>query len=208
MLAPLAAAAALAGCPLPQPLPDYPPGTITPPRIVVDDGIERISRPETIVRVPAACDTPPSFTLAAKLIDVDTFEVVRARWFVNYAPDVDDPPRYEPEREDEVLGSNENPPLPSRAVPPWTFYPYSVTYPTIEGTGSGSGRNVGALHVVELVVSNGFFEPPDLAPLPYRSPSIGPVNFETQVYRWVFLTVPETPGQCDPATDASCAKCP
>jgi hypothetical protein len=29
----LFAAAALAGCPLPQPLPDYPPGTITPPRI-------------------------------------------------------------------------------------------------------------------------------------------------------------------------------
>ncbi len=31
------AALGLAGCPIPQPLPDYPAGTITPPRILVDE---------------------------------------------------------------------------------------------------------------------------------------------------------------------------
>ena len=49
-------AALLAGCPLPQPLPDYPEGQpITPPRIVVDDTFRTVAYPESVVRVPAGC---------------------------------------------------------------------------------------------------------------------------------------------------------
>jgi hypothetical protein len=179
-----ALAAALAGCPIPQPLPDYPAGTITPPRIVVDG----IGNGQTVVRVPAGCTTAPVYALGATLIDVDTFEPVQARWFVNYEPS--DSSRYTPIDRADIPGSNANPPVTERTVPTFTFRPYD-RFPTIENTGSGNGSNAGAMHVVDLVVSNGF-DPAAGAPpaaLPNRTPLPG---FETQVYRWMFLTVPES----------------
>ncbi|HEY6005416.1 MAG TPA: hypothetical protein VIV57_21230 [Anaeromyxobacter sp.] len=181
------ALAALAGCPIPQPLPDYPAGSpVTPPRIVVD----RIPNADTVIRVPAGCTTAPAYDLGATLIDVITIDVVRVRWFVNYDPN--DSSRYRPEQEADIFGVNVNPPVTERTVPTFTFRPYDG-FPTIANTGGGSGRNEGALHVVELVVSNGFDpaatdNPPSA--LPYRTPLAG---FETQVYRWTFLTVLPSP---------------
>jgi hypothetical protein len=192
----LAVAAALSGCPIPQPLPDYPAGTVTPPRIVVD----RIASSGTVVRVPAGCPSHPTFDLNATLIDVNTLEVVRARWFVNYDPK--DLSFYPPKRENDIPGSNANPPVTERTVPTFTFDPYA-SIPTIEGTGGGSGQNQGAMHVVELVVSNGFdpgADPGDpVAALPYRTPLRG---FETQVYRWMFYTA------CAPGAPGCTLSCP
>jgi hypothetical protein len=47
----------------------------------------------------------------------------------------------------------------------------------------------GTVRVVDLVVSNGF-DPRLELPLPMRTPLPG---FETQVHRWVFVLVPESP---------------
>lgn len=187
----LALAAALVGCPIPQPLPDYPAGTITPPRIVVDS----ISESATVVWVPGGCTTHPTYDLNATLIDVNTFEVVRARWFVNYDPA--DSARYTPIQQNDIPGVDSNPPITERAVPTFTFRPYDG-FPTIGGTGGNSGSTPGAVHIVELVVSNGFDSavtgPP--APLPFRTPLPG---FETQLYRWTFFTVtPTTNVPCPP----------
>ncbi len=185
----LAGALLLAGCPIPQPLPDYPPGTITPPRIVMDDSISQIAYPETVVLVPEGCPTTaaPSFPLSAALVDVNTIEQVSARWFVNYDPM--DPARNAPRQEDEIHGVNTTPLQTRRTVPMFTFHPYG-SYGTVGSTGSGDGRNLGAVEIVELVVSNGFDpagDPPgSAAPLPFRSPAPG---FETQMFRWVFVTV-------------------
>ncbi|HET7824161.1 MAG TPA: hypothetical protein VFK90_02465 [Anaeromyxobacter sp.] len=201
MAAALAATAALVGCPIPQPLPDYAAGTaITPPRIVVDG----ITSGGTVVRVPAGCTTAPTFPLDAKIIDVNTIEPVVARWFVNYDPN--DSARYSWEKEFTILGVSVNPPVTERQVPTYTFHPYD-SFPTIENTGGGTGKNVGAVHIVELVVSNGFDpnandNPPSA--LPNRTPSPG---FETQLYRWMFLTVPESPAGCT-AGDPGCVRCP
>jgi hypothetical protein len=191
----LAVAAALSGCPIPQPLPDYPAGTVTPPRIVVD----RIASSGTVVRVPAGCTgTAPTYGLDAALIDVNTIEIVRARWFVNYDPT--NSSRYRPTEQTDIPGLNVNPPVTERNVPTFSFNPYD--FPTIEGTGSGSGQNAGAVQIVELVVSNGFDPAADAGSvaLPYRTPLLG---FETQVYRWMFFTVPS----CTPVV-AGCVPCP
>lgn len=198
-LAAVAASAALAGCPIPQPLPDYPAGTVTPPRIVMD----QIAQRDTVVRVPTNCtSTAPTYDLAATLIDVNTIEVVRARWFINYDPS--DSSRFTPIQQVDIPGVDANPPVTTRSVPVFTFRPYDG-FPTIGGTGGGSGRNVGAVHVVELVVSNGF-DPDASGPpavLPNRTPLVG---FETQGYRWMFLTVAESPG-CS-LGDPGCVRCP
>ena len=52
------AAVLLAGCPLPQPLPDYPEGEpITPPRIVVDDTIRSVTYSGYTVAYCPTCQT-------------------------------------------------------------------------------------------------------------------------------------------------------
>jgi hypothetical protein len=63
-------------------------------------------------------------------------------------------------------------------------------------------KEAGLLRVVELVVSNGF-DPDAVAPpaaLPYRTPRLA---FETQVYRWVFVTVPQG-ASCNPGEPGCC----
>jgi hypothetical protein len=178
----LAGALVLAGCPIPQAVPDYPAGTITPPRILTDS----LTIPEPIVFVPAGCastEPGPGYDLGARLFDSDNIEQVQARWFVNY-----------PDREDPVIES----PIPGdpdafeRTVPSFRFHPYRYAPP--QGGGPPPHAVPDTIRVVELLVSNRFFSPPMDAPLPWRSPA---PNFETQQQRWTFLLVasgPSDPG--------------
>lgn len=197
---------ALAGCPIPQPLPEYPPGQpITPPRIVVDDTVHQVSPSDTVVRVPAGCAIAPVFSLQAMLRHDNTTEAVSARYFVNYDPTVqaravylnpttDDIPPPDSSAADQTL----------RTVPPFSFRPYD--FAPMLGTGGGASSAIGAVNVVELVVSNGFDpafdQPPPTVSLPYRKPKL---NFEVQLYRWVFVTTPPDPDTC---TASTCLKCP
>lgn len=182
-----AALALLAGCPLPQPLPEYPPGSVTPPRILMD----QITYRDTVIAVPANCPTAPSWDLAAALVGTNTTETVTARWFVDY--DRRNSARCRYEAFEDILGPGDQAPNPTRrAVAPFRFVPYDYAR-------GGDPRAAGVLHVVELVVSNRF-DPaadagslcnPDVAPetFPYRTPAHDvTVQFETQTYRWVFVS--------------------
>jgi hypothetical protein len=190
-----AALALLAGCPLPQPLPSYPAGSVTPPRILMDP----LAGGESIVRVPAGCTgTSPGYDLAAALIHTNTSETVTARWFVDY--DRRNSLRCAPAVPQELIpGPGDNAPDPThREVSPYRFVPYD--HPAVIGS-SSSPAAAGVVHVVELVVSNGFDpavddvglcspDDPGTA-LPYRTPARnGDVQFETQAYRWVFVSEP------------------
>lgn len=181
---PLAAAGALllAGCPLPQNLPDYPStGTITPPRIQSDT----VAPPGTVIAMNPACTgAAPSYTLSATLVDDNTLENVEVRWFLDYDPASTS--SNTPRRPPEIIGAPQDGITFTRVVTPFVYRPYDFD----------ATRAAGELHVVELVVSNNFApEPvPPAAPLPrpYRTPC-GPTvcpggskQFETQVYRWVF----------------------
>ncbi len=182
-----------AGCPLPQPLPEYPKGTVTPPRILMD-GMEH---GDTVLRVPAGCGTGPAYDLSASLVDNITSEAVSARWFVDYD-------RYNSARcvlattESVLVGPGDGAADPThREVPPYPFAPND--HPAYLGAG-GSPSSAGVVHVVELVVSNRFDNtadsnalcvPGDTGPLPFRTPARdGDVQFETQTFRWVFVSEP------------------
>jgi len=196
----LVAAAALllvlAGCPLPQPLPNYPAGTVTPPRILMDP----LAQPQSAIRVPAGCTgTAPSYDLDAQLVDNNTSETVTARWFVDY--DRTNSARCAPATpEDVITGPGDQAKDPTRrSVPPYRFAPYDHD-PVLGGSDPGAP---GVVHVVELVVSNRFEAAvdevslctPDVAAgiYPFRMPaSEGGVHFETQTYRWVFVNVPQS----------------
>jgi len=198
LAAALLAGALLSGCPLPQPLPDYPEGQpVTPPRIVVDDGTRQVTPSDTVVRVPAGCATPPAYDLSAHLRVANTSEVVIGRTFVNYDPA--DTSTVSPVGGDDRI----DPPGEGSADPTlrqtrtFTFRPYD--FAPAAGTGGGDPRNAGAVHVVELVVSN-FFDPTAVlgSPLPFRTPCNPSVDgcpdlvFEVQLHRWVFVTVAES----------------
>jgi hypothetical protein len=198
----LTAAILLVGCPIPQPLPGSSPGEPkTPPRVIVDDTVRQVSPPDPIVRVPSGCATAPTFQMQAWIRNVDTAETVVARWFVDY--DLARQPSVVPQQEDEIAApanTSSDPTL--RQVPTFRFPPYQYASPL--GTGGGNGAVAGAVHVVELVVSNGFDPSSDAvtATLPYRKPSLG---FEVQLYRWVFVTVPPSDPSC---TGDGCVLCP
>ena len=190
----LAGALVLAGCPIPQPLPEYEAGTITPPRIVVDDSVSQIAFPGTAILVPpdGCSSTAPSYPLSASLVDVNTVEQIVARWFVNY--DAADPVRKCPEGGDiEIPGTSST--ATRRTVPTFTFYPHTSYGKTVAGGNGTDGKEPGTLQVVELVVSNGFDPAVAVSPLdtrpgsgalpPFRRPASG---FETQMFRWVFVT--------------------
>ncbi len=195
----LLVAATLVGCPLPQPLPDYPPGAVTPPRIVVDDSVTQIASPGTIVRVPANCPPghAPSFPLDAQIRDANTLEPIVVRWFVNYDPGPG--ARQQPVFFETVTSNVPTDPT-LRDIQSWTFFPYDYSSDSIT---TGAGGAAGAFHIVELVVSNGFYVG-EAEPLPNRSPAPG---FEVQVYRWVFLNVQESTTGCI-AGDPGCVLCP
>ena len=167
----LAALSGLAGCPLPQPVAQYPDtGSIAPPRIKIAD----VAPLDTFVWVdPTAC-VDPIFTLSASLVDDNTTEAVDARWFVDYDPA--EPFQQRPLAAERIEPPPTGTPDPRlRAVTPFPFQAYLFTHAD------------GDVHLVELVVSNGFAAEP-LPPtppgwLPYRTPA---ANFETQLFRWVF----------------------
>jgi hypothetical protein len=184
-LAALAGSVLLAGCPIPQAVPDYPPGSITPPRILMD---QLPGADQRLIFVPAGCtSTHPTYQLSATLDDPNTLELVQARWFVNY--DADLPARYNPAEEAPIPGTSGG--LTTRTVPTWTFDAYGG-YGTATDPAMGNPTLNGELQIVELVVSNGFDD--TATALPKRTPQVG---FETQVYRWVFFTKnPEGPLTC------------
>jgi hypothetical protein len=158
-----AAALALAACPLPQPLAEVARvngGTVAPPRILLDS----VQPPDPRVLVGTACPPGSSFTLSATVDDANTTEAVEARWFVDYDAHSNSGVQ---------AGSDVQPLEPNDTIRPVS--PYVYLLPAYDGTTP--------LHIVELVVSNGFLPTGDpAAPLPNRSPADG---FETQVYRWV-----------------------
>ncbi len=177
----LAAAAALVGCPLPQPLPAYPAtGAIAPPRILMD----AVMPNATVIRVSTGCaPVPPAtaadpiFTLSAQVHDDTTTELVEARWFVDYDATASSRGSLIVQNDSVEAPTSGDPRV--RALPVYAFHPYVFFSP--------SQPVAGDVHVVELVVSNGF-DPagPNALPLPNRSPAL---NFETQYYRWVFQYV-------------------
>jgi hypothetical protein len=162
----------LAGCPIDQPLPVLS-GVRSSPRIV----FEEVSPKGTIIDVSKVCSSTPQFTLQAILVDENLVEAVEARWFVDY----------------QVPGNvgladtSEPAPSPSgsdatRRVRDFIWSPLDY------------GTFLSPVHVVELVVSNGFWplnHPGD--PLPNRTPQ---TDRETQVFRWVFRYVDPPGGQC------------
>jgi hypothetical protein len=186
-LAALAAAAALSGCPLPQPLPDYPAGTITPPRILPEATTSSV---DAIIPVPAGCATGPEIPLDARIFYQDSVSV-EARWFVDYR--TDSASRYAIQNPSREVPPDPDPLVLERQVPPFTFLPYGFPPPAELGVFPGPSAP-GVVHVVELVVSNGF-DPNPAAPEPNRTPAVtdGDARFEIQTYRWVFVNVAGLP---------------
>lgn len=180
----------LAGCPLPQPLPDYPAGTITPPRIL-QESLWPTSG-ESLILVPDNCGSTeePEYTLEAQIYDANTIEQVAARWFVNYRPI----PAYASWEREDPVPPDANALVLTRTVPPFVFQPYQTPPRTDIGftiPPSPPYAAVGTVHVVELLVSNSFGDP-SAAPL-NRAPA---ANFETQLHRWTFLITGATAQGC------------
>ncbi len=198
----VAIALGLVGCPLPQPLPTYPAKTITPPRILAATATSGV---ESFIRVPAGCATAPTIPLGATIFYQERVTVV-ARWFVDYRSDTAS--RYAPQ------GGGEVPPDPDPTVletpvPTFNFQPYGYPAPAeLPGTFAGPDAP-GVVHVVELVVSNGF-DPSTQAAQPYRTPASAPDggSYEIQTYRWTFVNVPEDPTATCQAGAIGCPKCP
>jgi hypothetical protein len=177
--------ASLAGCPLPQTLPEYPTsGTITPPRIQAD----RVTPVETVLSVDPACAVPPTFVLGATLVDENTYEKVEARWFVDYDPAKSSVYPVDPIQ---IIAGPADGLTIERRLDDFSFQPYRF-----DPLGSELAfRSGGGLHVVELVVSNNFApESPPPVPAhdrPWRTPLRTSTQlFETQVQRWVFHYAP------------------
>lgn len=195
------AAVALSGCPLPQPVAEYPKNKVAPPLIVTSSIAVNGVGPGGVVNgasvgaatilVPAGCPVSPQYVLGATVSDTDVAENVVARWFVDYVPDFAGfAVRAKYVEQDFVPQADQpNPstPILTRTVPAFAFSAYG--YDSTTGLPRSQAGNV---HVVDLVVSNDTMWPEATGtPLPFRSTSSD--NYETQVYRWVFLLV-------DPAT--------
>lgn len=181
-LLPLAAALpfalSLAGCPIPQPLAEVARsadgGAVSTPIILPETAVPT----DTVVRVKPDCPAPAQFTLSATVEDLDTDESVEARWFVDWRADspgllTDDP-----------VSASGDPSDPRRPIPPVPFSPYTYGKPPAS-----------SMHVVEVVVSNGFLPTTDLTQ-PFQRAASPP--FLTQSYRWVFQYVDSTDpgGRC------------
>jgi hypothetical protein len=164
-------ATALAACPLPQPVPAIEGDvSVTPPRVLT----ESVNPAEAIVRVGVDC-TPETYVPFGGVInDPDLDDAVEARWFVDYSADApgvqqNDFPAASPDGTDT-----------RRLLAEFRFFP---------------ARFAPVPHMVEVVVSNGFFPigfDPVGSPQPNRTPQSG---YETQVFRW--LVVYEAGGRCE-----------
>ena len=164
-----AAAGILAGCPIPQPLPGV--GNIdagvAPPRILADD-VHPIPTFAPYDTTPGACDGGPQFQVQATVLDQNPDDVVEGRWFIDY----DDTG---------IRASVQRSFTFPVVLPSQTTYAASFPFaPVVDGY---PGLPV---HIVELVVSNGFENVTPDGGLPNRTPRAG---YETQVYRWVFQPV-------------------
>lgn len=195
----LGLAFALAGCPIPQALPEYNASTITPPRILVDRiATSDLGRPghpgdgNPIIFVPANCASSPVYVLSARVNDPDPTESIDSRWFVNYDPRFTLNRTWVQQVPVPATGDTTN---LERDVPAFVFTAYdfapspgapSVSPQPAPGGGSWYPQE-GILRVVELVVSNGFdaSQITTTTVLPNRAARTG---FETQVHRWVFLS--------------------
>ncbi len=153
----------LAGCPLPQALPETVAGGTGGygPRIA----FELVAPQSTFVDVGKTCSAAPRFDLHATVVDRDQLEAVGARWFVDYHP----VSNFGIARADVPSGNTQDFLRPLAA--------FSYVLPDWQGP-------VFPAHVVELVVSNGFKDL-DLSAdaLPNRMPVTGR---DTQTFRWVF----------------------
>jgi hypothetical protein len=143
-----------------------------------------------IIFVPSGCvTTAPAYKLAASVSDTNTIESIEARWFVNYDPRYQSNYNYLKPPSSAIAPNADTTNL-IRPVPVFTFEPYdfgpSPGAPSV--THNAPFPDQGILRVVELVVSNGF-DPDPATSLPNRKPL---PTFETQTYRWVFLSVPES----------------
>jgi len=182
-------ALALAGCPIPQPLPDYPAGTVTPPRILTDELLGN----GAVTFVPADCPTsaPPSYDLSARVVDTNTIESIAARWFVNY--DFRDL-NHNRIWYGETIQPNPDTTNLTRVIKTFKFLPYEAPppYGTTPPLPGSPWPQAGIVRVVELVVSNGFDHSLDdtIAPGANRAPLPG---FETQYHRWVYVTSSTVP---------------
>lgn len=190
-VAAVATAVALAGCPLPQPLPTYPAGTITPPRILSATTTAGV---ESITPVPSGCAAAPSYPLDATIFYQESV-ILEARWFVDYRPDVQS--RWNIQNSTREVPPNPDALVLDRPVPTFTFSPYGFPPPPELGT-FPDYKSPGIVHVVELVVSNGFAAEgsPEYAQQPNRAPGTTPdgaSQFEIQTYRWIFVNVPNLP---------------
>jgi len=182
----LAGALLLAGCPIPQAVPDYPPGTVTPPRILQASVYP--SAPYVLVSSGCAAGNEPTYEMSAQLFDSNNEQVV-ARWFVNY--DSGDPLSQNP------IGGDHPVPIPTsaadfvRTVPDLPFGRGSGFSPYQYRPALGTGTltvppyvEPGTVRVVELLVSNNFRSEPAVPP--FRQAA---VDFEVQLHRWVFVLV-------------------
>jgi hypothetical protein len=163
--------ALLAGCPLPQSIPSSV-GNGPGLQIV----FELMSPRTTFIDIAKGCPSRPTFTLRGSLSDVDLTEHIEARWFADYDPISS----YGILREDtDVLDGNGVAVL--RPLPDFVYAPSDW---------AGPGY---AVHVVEVVVSNGFDPRPNQLELamPNRTPSSG----QSQSFRWVFRYV-DVGGAC------------
>lgn len=171
-----AALLAAGGCPLPQPLAevarvDGGAVTVSPPRIVA----ESVLPPDPVFLLQRGCPGGPRVVVDATVRDDNTLEQVEARWFVDYTSDALGARPYHVD----VLPPPDDTAQTDRALPP-LLLALPATDPA-------------AMHVLDVVVSNGFYVLDDpAAPLRNRSPQPG---FEAQVYRWVF-TYADSGGRC------------
>jgi hypothetical protein len=118
---------------------------------------------------------------------VNTLELVRARWFVNYDPNL--PGRSMWARQDDIPGSTDTS-ATERLVPTWTFDAYGG-YGTATKPANGDPTQNKEFQIVELVVSNSFDDGGTALPNRMATP-----GFETQVYRWIFVTTDDPSVPC------------
>jgi hypothetical protein len=182
-LATLAGGIALAGlslvaCPLQTPLPGFTlpaDAGVRPPRIVMDTA----SPADTVVDAKLGCT---SIKLRASVKHENVDEGFEARWFIDYKP---------------------IPQLTGYQFPPESVEasrdPSKFEYALHEFTYDAHFSALGEVHVVEVVVSNGFADQTTLA----DGGAVGLLNrevkrgWEAQSFRWVVHIVKPEDGVCD-----------
>jgi hypothetical protein len=174
----LLALAALPACPVPQPVAEYPAtGVVPPPQLLMDE----VTPIDTVIYVNATGCASAVYTLSTSLVYADTTKAITARWFVDY----DTSQQNSTVRQQDDVPVDGGAPDPTiRVVPSFAFDAYGWLPTT-----------AGSLHVVEVVVSNGFAQDPVPLPAGWRPNRTPSSQFQTQTYRWVFSYV-ATGGTC------------